>query len=61
LIEKWKSERINADFINFDRLESYLNFGGIRIEDDILVTDKGCEIIGERIPATAEEVELAMV
>lgn len=57
LIEKWKAEKINADFINFDRLESYLDFGGIRLEDDILVTDTGCEIIGDRIPITPDEVE----
>lgn len=57
LIEKWKAEKINADFINFDRLESYLDFGGIRLEDDILVTKTGCEIIGDRIPITPDEVE----
>ncbi len=60
LIAKWKAEKINADFINFDRLESYLNFGGVRIEDDILVTETGCEILGERIPAIADEVEDTM-
>ncbi|MBW8333924.1 MAG: aminopeptidase P family protein [Prolixibacteraceae bacterium] len=60
LIEKWKAEKINADFINFDRLESYLDFGGIRLEDDILVTDTGCEIIGDRIPITPDEVEELM-
>lgn len=57
LIEKWKAEKINADFINFDRLESYLDFGGIRLEDDILVTETGCEIIGDRIPITPDDVE----
>jgi len=57
LIEKWKAEKINADFINFDRLESYLDFGGIRLEDDILVNETGCEIIGDRIPITPDEVE----
>lgn len=57
LIEKWKAEKINADFINFDRLESYLDFGGIRLEDDILVNETGCEIIGDRIPVTPDEVE----
>jgi len=60
LIEKWKAEKINADFINFDRLESYLDFGGIRLEDDILVTETGCEIIGDRIPITPDEVEEVM-
>ncbi len=57
LIEKWKAEKINTDFINFDRLDSYLDFGGIRLEDDILVTESGCEIIGDRIPITPDEVE----
>jgi len=57
LIEKWKSEKINSDFINFDRLSSYLDFGGIRLEDDILVTKVGCEIIGDRIPITPDEIE----
>lgn len=60
LIEKWKAEKVNTDFINFDRLESYLDFGGIRLEDDILVTASGCEIIGERIPVTPDEVEALM-
>lgn len=57
LIEKWKAENINTDFINFDRLEQYFDFGGIRLEDDILITDAGCEIIGERVPITPEEIE----
>lgn len=57
LIEKWKAENINTDFINFDRLESYLDFGGIRLEDDILITETSCEIIGEQIPITPEEIE----
>jgi len=60
LIEKWKSEKINTDFINFDRLKDYLDFGGIRLEDDILVTETGCELIGDRIPITPEEVESLM-
>jgi len=60
LIEKWRAEKINTDFINFDRLNDYLDFGGIRLEDDILVTETGCEIIGDRIPVTPEEVEAVM-
>lgn len=60
LIEKWKSEKINADFINFDRLLDYLDFGGIRLEDDILVTETGSEILGDRIPVTPEEIESLM-
>lgn len=60
LIEKWKAEKINTSFIDFDRLENYLDFGGIRLEDDILVTETGCEMIGHRIPITPEEVEDVM-
>lgn len=60
LIEKWKAEKINTDFINFDRLENYLEFGGIRLEDDILVTETSSEIIGDRIPITLDEVEDVM-
>ncbi len=57
LIAKWKVEKTNSDFINFDQLESYLDFGGIRLEDDILVTETACEMIGDRIPVTPDEVE----
>ena len=57
LIEKWKNEKINKDFINFKKVKEYLDFGGIRLEDDILVTETGSEIIGERIPINPEEIE----
>ena len=57
LIEKWKAEKINNDFINFDKLSDYLDFGGIRLEDDILVTETGSEILGDRIPITPDEIE----
>ncbi len=61
LIEQWKREGTNAAFINFDRLESYYDFGGIRIEDDILLTEDGCRLLGaERLPNTPEAVEEAM-
>ena len=61
LIEKWKSEGHNAQFINFDKLESYYDFGGIRLEDDLLVTPKGARILGvKRIPITVEEIENTM-
>jgi len=60
LIEKWKAEKINTDFIHFDRLEEYLDFGGIRLEDDILVTETGCEILGDRIPIEPNDIEDVM-
>ena len=50
-------EKINTDFINFEKVNQYREFGGIRLEDDILVTEKGSEILGERVPITPEEIE----
>jgi len=61
LVKKWKAEKINADFINFDKvLNEYVDFGGIRLEDDLLVTETGNQMIGKRIPITVEEVEETM-
>ncbi|TKG96652.1 aminopeptidase P family protein [Puteibacter caeruleilacunae] len=60
LIDKWQSEKINHEFINFDKVNEYRDFGGIRLEDDILVTADGGEIIAERVPITPEEVEAVM-
>lgn len=57
LIDKWKSEKINTDFINFDKVDKYRDFGGIRLEDDLLITQNGCEIIGDRVPVNPDEVE----
>lgn len=60
LIDKWKNEGINKEFINFDKVEEYRDFGGIRLEDDILVTDNGSRVLGDRIPVTVEDVEATM-
>lgn len=57
LIEKWKTEKINHDFINFAKAEAYIGLGGIRIEDDILITSDGARILGQRVPADVDEVE----
>lgn len=58
LIEKWKSEKINSSFINYDKALEFIGFGGVRLEDDILITDKGCRLLGsKRIPVTIEEIE----
>ncbi len=57
LISNWKSEKKHTDFINYDKVEEYLDFGGIRIEDDILVTEDGCKVLGQPIPKTVAEVE----
>lgn len=60
LIEKWKADNMFKDFINYDKLESYIGFGGIRLEDDLVVTETGCKLIGKRVPITVEEIEETM-
>ncbi|MDR0559811.1 MAG: aminopeptidase P family protein [Prevotellaceae bacterium] len=61
LIAKWENEKINRSFINFNKVHEYLDFGGIRLEDDIVITDSGCRLTGKkRIPITVEEVENEM-
>jgi len=60
LIDKWKAENKHSDFINYELLESYKDFGGIRIEDDILVTEYGNRVLGKPIPKTIEEIEATM-
>lgn len=58
LIDLWRKEGTNAEFLCFDKIEQYKDFGGIRIEDDVLVTADGCRFLGkERIPYHAKEVE----
>lgn len=57
LIDKFQNEKQFLDFINYDKVNEYRDFGGIRLEDDLLVTETGCELIGKRIPITVEEVE----
>lgn len=61
LIEKWKSEKTDQGFVNYSKLESYYNFGGIRLEDDVLVTADGARRLGkERLPISPDDVEAAM-
>ena len=57
LIDRWQSEHRFTDFIAYDRLKTYRDFGGIRIEDDVLVTDGGATILGPGIPKSIEDVE----
>lgn len=58
LIDLWRKQGTNADFLNFDKIDEYRDFGGIRIEDDLLITDDGCRFIGENlIPYHVADVE----
>ena len=61
LIDDWRTSGHCKDFLNFDLLETYKDFGGIRIEDDLLITKDGCRFLGSsRIPYRAEDVEAFM-
>jgi Xaa-Pro aminopeptidase len=57
LIDRWKAERKCEAFIDYARVETYRDFGGIRLEDDCLVTDAGFRVLGQPIPKTIAEVE----
>ena len=58
LIDEWKASGHCKEFLDFDRLETYKDFGGIRIEDDILITKEGCRFLGsKRIPYHPQELE----
>ncbi|PKP36522.1 MAG: Xaa-Pro aminopeptidase, partial [Bacteroidetes bacterium HGW-Bacteroidetes-15] len=62
LIDKWYNEKTNHKFLNFNKINEYRDFGGIRLEDDILVTADGNRNLGKkRIPITVEEVENIML
>lgn len=57
LIDYWKAEKRFADFINYDKLEAYRDFTGLRNEEDYLITEDGARLLGKKIPFTTEEVE----
>lgn len=57
LIARWKAERKCAEFIDYNMLEKYIGFGGVRIEDNVLVLESGNRILGKRIPKQVEEIE----
>lgn len=57
LIDIWKNEKKFEEYINYDKVEEYRDFGGIRIEDDVLITETGHRILGPAIPKTVEELE----
>jgi Xaa-Pro aminopeptidase len=57
LIDNWKSRDHNAEFLNFDKLEEYRNFGGLRNEEDFLITESGYQLLGKAKPKTVEDVE----
>jgi Xaa-Pro aminopeptidase len=61
LIEQWKREGTDRGFVNYEKLAGYYDFGGIRLEDDILVTADGARRLGaQRLPIKSDEIEAVM-
>ena len=60
LIDQWKAEKKFTEFINYEKIEEYRTFGGVRIEDDVLVTNDGYKVLGRPIPKTIDEIEALM-
>jgi Xaa-Pro aminopeptidase len=57
LIDQWAAEKKFESFIDYEKLKEYKDFGGIRIEDNVQVTEEGRRVLGKSIPKTVEEVE----
>jgi Xaa-Pro aminopeptidase len=57
LIDKWNAEGKFKEFINYNKIEAYMSIGGIRIEDNVLITEKGHKLLGKPIPKTVKEIE----
>ncbi|PSQ95718.1 MAG: Xaa-Pro aminopeptidase [Bacteroidetes bacterium SW_9_63_38] len=57
LFSQWRDEHRHAEYINYERTEAFMDIGGIRIEDDVLVTNDGARRLGPEIPKTVSAVE----
>ena len=57
LIDQWNTQQKFTDFINYDQLDRYKDFGGIRVEEDFLITSNGHRLLGKELPKSPEEIE----
>ena len=57
LIALRKGENKYMDFVIYENLETYLDFGGIRLEDDFVITENGSRLLGNKLPTTSKEIE----
>jgi Xaa-Pro aminopeptidase len=57
LIDQWNTQQKFTDFINYDQLDRYKDFGGIRVEEDFLITSNGHRLLGKELPKSPDEIE----
>ena len=57
LMDQWRAEGHNSEFINFEKVNEFRNFGGLRNEEDFLITETGYKLLGKPKPKTIEDVE----
>ncbi|MCB0639798.1 MAG: aminopeptidase P family protein [Lewinella sp.] len=57
LIDRWQADGMHTDFIRYERLAAYRDFGGVRIEDNVLITDDSHRVLGKPIPKSINEIE----
>ena len=57
LIDLWKSEKRFAEYLNFEEIEKFKSFSGLRNEEDYLITEEGCRRLGKYVPMTPDEIE----
>jgi Xaa-Pro aminopeptidase len=57
LIDAWKAEGKYTDFVNYAQVEKFKGFGGIRVEEDFVVTQDGTQLLGDPLAKTAEDIE----
>lgn len=57
LIDLWQSEKRHEEFLNYDKINEYRSFGGIRNEEDFVITETGYKLLGKPLPKTVDDVE----
>ncbi len=57
LIDSWADQKKHADFVNYNEVKKFKGFGGIRVEEDLVITDSGSRLLGNPLAKTVEDIE----